>query len=695
MVQKAILHDLFTQRGYTGSLMTVQKPLFNAAHLPEIEALFESLHEGVIVWDVSRILVYANSAARSITGLSLTPGTLLENGSAPVTAFTSHHTSTTPDAHPAHRAFASEDVPYEEMKCIDSDGTHRWLFVSARRVLNSNNQLAYVVSTVRDISLRKSREEKLRFLLESSKILSLDLAFEERLTEKAKLAVPRLADWCSISILHSGALRRVVAVHDNSKEAKELTTSDNAFLRDSVTKTIQDQRPMIIHRKSQHTTHTKDPSAEQLAALRSLGFSSMMVIPILSRGGGAGAMTVAYAESGRTYDENDLEFFEEFCHHVSVLFDNARLFAEIEQRDKAKDIFLAALSHELRNPLAPIKSSLELLKIRDLPRDVREEIDIVEHQFDHMAHLLNDLLDVTRFTQDRIALSTQPVELRRLVDLALRSTDTLIRNANITLHFTYPSSPISVIADETRLEQAVSNLLSNAVKFTPAGGSIWMDLEYDGVHAIIRIRDNGAGIDAADLPHIFDMYYQGAQKSTVNSGLGIGLLLVQRIITLHGGTVEATSSGRGGGSEFTIRLPLAEVAASDPVPRTPKSIVRNLSILVVDDNSAAADSLVRLLNKLGAHARAAYSGHETLGTEQLGTIDLFLLDIGMPHMDGYELVTALRKRGISAPIVALTGYGLIDDKDRAYAAGFSSHLTKPIGLNDLYPLFEEFLVTTS
>jgi CheY-like chemotaxis protein len=406
-------------------------------------------------------------------------------------------------------------------------------------------------------------------------------------------------------------------------------------------------------------------------------------------------MTLAYAQSGRTFDKTDFEFFQEFCYHIAVVFDNARLFDEIASRDKSKDIFLAALSHELRNPLAPIKSTLELLKMKHVPTDIAEEIGIIEHQFDHMSHLLNDLLDVTRFTQDRISLSARPVDLRRLIERALRATDGVMRESDITLHFAYPSGSISVIADETRLEQAVSNLLSNAVKFTQAGGSIWVDLELQGDEAIIRVRDNGAGIAPEDLPRIFDMYYQGRHKTFTNSGLGIGLLLVQRIVTLHQGSVEAKSEGLGMGSEFIVHLPIAQVSILEKETFSTRSLAHSLRILVVDDNAPAADSLVRLLNKLGANAYAAYSGHEALGSEQLHMVDLFLLDLGMPQMDGYELVTALRKRGISAPIVALTGYGLVDDKQRAMKAGFSSHLTKPVGLSELNSLFERVLTVAA
>ncbi len=661
----------------------------------QLASLFNSIDEGVIIWSADRTLRYANAAARQITRLPLIPGTPLRPISqTSIRVIDGDNAPALTNALPVYRAFEGIDVPREDMRYIDPDGVHRWLSVSARRIHSESGALRYVISSMRDISIRKSREHKLNFMVESAKILSLNLDFEQRLTEKAKLTVPTLADWCSISVLQDGALRRVTVINQDPEKIAQLVRFDETHPRDTMIDTIKTQRPIFIRNMNDEALRTNTTSSEELEDLRALGFKSMMVIPIVSRGVGVGAMTLAYAESGRTYDESDLEFFQEFCFHLSVVFDNARLFEEIETRDKSKEIFLAALSHELRNPLAPIKSSLELLKLREAQPDVREELDIIEHQFDHMAHLLNDLLDVTRFTQDRISLSSRPVELRRLIERAQRATDALVRHADITLHFTYPSNPVSVVADETRMEQAVSNLLSNAIKFTPAGGSIWVDLERDDSDAIIRVRDNGAGIDATDLPNIFDMYYQGANKGPINSGLGIGLLLVQRIITMHGGTVEAVSEGRGEGSEFIIRLPLASVSVPENLAAPVRSIAHSLRILVVDDNAPAADSLVRLLNKLGANAQAVYSAHEALGCSRLGEVDLFLLDIGMPQMDGYQLVSALRQRGITAPIVALTGYGLSDDKKRAQDAGFSSHLTKPVGMSELNTLFEHVLTTT-
>ncbi|MBP9757687.1 MAG: GAF domain-containing protein, partial [Candidatus Pacebacteria bacterium] len=562
--------------------MTVTRAILNFQDHTQLPPLFDSLDEGVIIWGKDKDLVYANRSARRITNLPLAPGTQLKPAGAAMSVRIVENASSSIRRAPVYRAFDGENVPREEMQYIDPDGKHKWLSVSAKRILDASGALEYVISSMRDISIRKSRENKLEFMVESAKILSLNLDFDQRLVEKAKLAVPNLADWCSMSVLEDGVVRHVAVINIDPENAKTLHEFDKKYSQDAMLNTIRNQTPIFIPLMTEEILQTMSDSGERMEDIRNLGIRSFMIIPIISRGEGVGAMTLAYTDSGRTYDETDLEFFQEFCFHLAVVFDNARLFHEIETRDKSKEIFLAALSHELRNPLAPIKSSLELLKLRNTPTDIKEELDIVEHQFDHMARLLNDLLDVTRFTQDRISLSAKPIDLRRLIERSVRATDGVIRSADITLHLAYPSVPLSVVADETRLEQAVSNLLSNAVKFTPAGGSIWVDIERDGVDVLIRVRDNGAGIDAADLPRIFDMYYQGANKSTINSGLGIGLLLVQRIINMHGGSVEAQSEGKGAGSEFIIRLPLVDITVNESRSDAHDSLARNLRILVVD-----------------------------------------------------------------------------------------------------------------
>ena len=542
-----------------------------------------------------------------------------------------------------------------------------------------------------------AREDKLRFMLESAKILSTKVDFRTWLLEKAKLTVPSLADWCAIDVLNEqGQLKRIAVIHQDQKmtdylfefEKRFPTTEKNSA---DLYAAIKTGKAQLVPAVTDETIRQGARSPEHLEAMQRLGLKSLMIIPIIALGKTLGALSLGYAESGRVYTQDDFKFFQEFCNDLGVILDNGRLSDEISKRDKAKDLFLASLSHELRNPLAPIKSSLELLRLRETTIDVREELDNIEHQFDHLAKLLGDLLDVTRFTQAKIQIVPHTVELRKLVERSLKASDALLRASYITLHVTYPGTPLQVWADDTRLEQAITNLMSNAAKFTPPGGSIWVNLSKENGSAVLKIRDNGAGIDQADLSNIFELYYKGSNGNNA-SGLGIGLLLVHEIVGLHQGSIEAKSGGRGTGSEFTVKLPITGMLSFASEPGHVNTEGMSQRVLVVDDNVQAADSLVKLMNKIGARAEAVYSGAAALAHKQLAEFDVILLDIGMPHMDGYEVIRALHARGIPPPpVIALTGYGLREDKQKALDAGFSAHLTKPVGIKELSEAFRAVL----
>ncbi len=657
--------------------------------------VLSSFSQGVAIFSTDRRLLYVNPAMAKVTGSDPSRiGGALEKLSEGHRLRNVNGVPLEMKDFPVMRAFEGIETHDEPYIYVDSNNSHVWLSISCMRILGTDGELQYVISTVSDISDKKTSEDKLRFLVESAKILSLTENFRSRMEKKMKLAVPALADWAAVDILtDNDTVERIAVVHQDPAMIDYIFEYEKKYppKRDtstSVYSTIKNGTAQYIPIITDEMIVQSVSSPEQADDIRKLRLASIIVVPILLRGKGVGALTLAYAESGRHYSEADFQFFKEYASHVSVLFDNGRLFDEINARDKSKDLFLASLSHELRNPLSPIKSALELLKMKDVSTDVREELTVIEHQFDHMARLLNDLLDVTRFTQARISISRHPTELRKLVERSLRSTDMLMRNADITLHFTYPGTPLNVLADETRMEQAISNLMSNAIKFTPAGGSIWVDLRKSETGASISIRDNGAGISPKDLPNIFDMYYQGQHTHDhENTGLGIGLLLVKKIADLHDGSVEAKSEGPGKGSEFTITIPLAEEAVG-PGDTTPASTgPARKRILIVDDNQQAADSLVKLLNKVGANADALYSAEETLAHD-LSNYEFILLDIGMPHINGYQLVKMLRQRGVRTPIIALSGYGMEDDKRKAVESGFTAHLTKPIGLKELNAMFD-------
>ncbi len=662
-----------------------------------LSAMLESFDEGVSIFGADHNLLYLNSAMATVTGDDQDDvGTSHEHIAKKHRLRANTSSPLQVENRSIYRAFEGEETHNEPYTYVDPKGKHQWLSISCIVIRDKDGVLQYVIKTAHDVSSVNSSEDRLRFMLASAKILSTKVDFRTWLLEKAKLTVPTLADWCAIDVLNeSGGLERIAVIHQDQKmtdylfefEKRFPTTEKNSSDLYAVIRTGDAQLVPVV---TDETTRQGARSPEHLEAMQRLGLKSLMIIPIFAHSKVLGALTLGYAESGRVYTQDDSEFFREFCNDLGIVLDNGRLDEEISKRDKAKDLFLASLSHELRNPLAPIKSSLELLKLCETTTDVREHLDNIEYQFEHLTKLLGDLLDVTRFTQAKIEIVPLTLELRKLVERSLKASDALLRTSDITLHFTYPSTSLPVWADDLRLEQAITNLMNNAVKFTPSGGSIWVELSKEGDRAVVKIRDSGEGIHPEDLPSIFEIYYQGRDSANA-SGLGIGLSLVQKIVELHNGTIEAKSEGRGKGSEFIIKLPITDVLSFASEPGSHGSIGSLAKrVLVVDDNAPAADALVSLLNAMGSHAQAVYSGKEALA-QNLSHFDIVLLDIGMPHMDGYEVVRALRARGASLPIVAVTGYGLLEDKKKALAAGFSKHLTKPIGTKELREVFREFL----
>jgi signal transduction histidine kinase len=377
----------------------------------------------------------------------------------------------------------------------------------------------------------------------------------------------------------------------------------------------------------------------------------------------------------------------------------ARLEAEAQLRalnealsdaDRRKDEFLATLSHELRNPLAPMRSALEVLKLEHgAGAEKRPLLDVFDRQLHHLTHLVDDLMEVSRITQGRMELRREPVLLADIVRGAVEDVAAMLRVAGHTLDVSMEAPDAVVDADPTRLFQVVVNLLTNASKYTPDGGAIKLGLRVEGQEALLTVRDNGIGIPAHALGTVFDMFSQ-LQPAIDRSkgGLGIGLALVRGILALHGGSIEAHSEGEGRGSTFTVRLPLARVQATPASIGAAPDTVAPASVLVVDDNVDAAETLHMFLELSGCAARVAHSAAEALGMLQEFRPQVALFDIGLPDMNGYELARRVRKLpgGGDVLLIAATGWGQESDKQLAFDAGFDHHLTKPIDFDKLRAL---------
>ncbi|HVG05974.1 MAG TPA: ATP-binding protein [Burkholderiaceae bacterium] len=359
--------------------------------------------------------------------------------------------------------------------------------------------------------------------------------------------------------------------------------------------------------------------------------------------------------------------------------------AEEALRDagRRKDEFLALLAHELRNPLAPIRHVLQIMRMSGGHGQLlHSAFEIMERQIGHMVRMVDDLLDVSRISRGRIELRVEDIDLVSVIQQAVEVATPHIANMTHKLSVTLPSAAILTRGDSTRLAQAVSNLLNNASKFTDSGGSIHLSLERDGQEAVIRVRDSGIGIAAEQLPLVFDMFTQlDSSLERTQSGLGIGLTVVKNLVELHDGNVQVYSAGVGQGCEFTVRLPIREgveepghMTLGDPQTSSPRRI------LVVDDNEDSANSLAVFLQLLGNETHTAFDGIEALEKAASLHPDVVLLDIGMPRMNGYEVAAKLRAQpwGEQVILVAVTGWGQNEDRHRAHDAGFDCHMVKPI-----------------
>ncbi len=387
-------------------------------------------------------------------------------------------------------------------------------------------------------------------------------------------------------------------------------------------------------------------------------------------------------------EEQRKEAIKSLGHEANTL---ERALEKIRNEDKAKNEFIATLAHELRNPLAPLRSSIELLKLIGAATPEKEEIfGIMDKQIKMLTHLLDDLLDISRITARKLNLQKEHVEIQKLVTSAVETTRFFREKQKHTLTLTLPNEKIEIHADPIRVEQILINILNNAAKYTPPGGTIEIFLTQEKRMAVIKVRDSGVGLSPEMIPRIFEPFVQINPSGSKESGIGVGLFLTKNLVRLHGGNIQVMSGGLGKGSEFTVSLPLE--SPPTPIPETKSLSRRSVSpadILIVDDNIDAAESLKKLLEFRGHHVFTAYSGAEAR-VHAIRKPRVVLLDIELPDIDGYQLARELRRNDSHVILIAISGYGTEADKQKAREAGMNSHLTKPVSLQTV----EDVLLNT-
>jgi signal transduction histidine kinase len=365
--------------------------------------------------------------------------------------------------------------------------------------------------------------------------------------------------------------------------------------------------------------------------------------------------------------------------------------AALQEADRRKDEFLAMLAHELRNPLAPIRTAVQLLRLKELGAQQRGRArDVIERQVEHLVSLIDDLLDVSRITRGMITLQREPVLVGAIVARAVETTRPAIDAQRHELTLELPDELITVDGDKTRLIQVLSNILHNASKFTDPGGRIHLKVSREGSHVAISVADTGIGIAPNLIPRVFELFTQVHAKSErAQGGLGIGLALVRRLTEMHGGTVTARSDGPGSGTEFTVRIPTLtaqRVVTTDDAGSDHRPVMQPCRILVADDNHDAAESLTLQLQLAGHEVKMVHDGLEALDVAKAFEPHIVLLDLGMPRLDGYETARRMRLHswGKSATLIAVTGWGQQQDRQRTSQAGFDVHLVKPVSEAQLF-----------
>jgi signal transduction histidine kinase/ActR/RegA family two-component response regulator len=418
-----------------------------------------------------------------------------------------------------------------------------------------------------------------------------------------------------------------------------------------------------------------------------------------------GALAVGTADhEGATLDDRGLL---EIATRAAIAFDNAQLYSslgremaraksaeeKLQEANRRKDEFLAMLSHELRNPLAPIVTAAQVLE-KLAPNDARVGWvrEVIERQVTHLAGLVDDLLDVSRITQGKITLHREAVELGKVIEHSLEIVRPVIDSKRHTLTVHAPDTPVWVFGDFSRLSQIFSNVFHNAAKYTSEGGKIELNITVDSGSVAVRVRDSGIGIDAQFLPHVFEVFTQGRRSlDRSQGGLGVGLAVVRSLVELHEGEVNVTSDGPGFGTDVNVRLPcISEVVSRPDVPPAAPAPGGSKRILVVDDNADAAESIAVLMGIEGYEVKTVSDAIQALACLEAFAPQVAIIDVGLPGMNGYELAAGIRaRRTLTKPLlIALTGYGQAEDFDRSRDAGFDHHFVKPANLKAIQAVIE-------
>ncbi|MGA8810636.1 MAG: ATP-binding protein, partial [Thermoanaerobaculia bacterium] len=603
-------------------------------------------------------------------------------------------------------AIASHAAFDEQYRLRLADGSYRWFASRAVPVYDAEGKAGEWVSTTTDVHDAKVTDDARRFLAKATELFSSSLNYEETLKTLTSLAVPEMADWCAVDMADevSPPFRRIAISHVDPAKTELAWELYRKYPPDPETSQIaavlRTGKSVLVSTIPEGMIESFVKNEEQLRIAREVGLMSWMIVPLRSRGRVLGAISFISSDSQRRFTEVDLRHAEEFARRASVAIDNAMLYRDAQEANRAKDEFLATLSHELRTPMTSILGWARLLRMGLPSEEENGAVEAIEKSALVQAQLIDDILDVSRIISGKLRVDTEPVDLRTIAEAALTTVHPAAQAKNIEILTSFPPALPAVAGDEGRLQQVIWNLLSNAIKFTPRGGTVTVRITAAGSLLRMTVKDTGEGISSDFLPHVFEAFRQQDSSTTrVHGGIGLGLAIVRYIVELHGGRATVESAGSGKGSTFTVELPVLE-SASQPAPQPAETSSRHVSpapsslpsldgtkVLAIDDQAYTRDIVVAVLRRCGAEVTTASSVREGLESVSQSAPDVIVCDIAMPQQDGYAFVRELRANQdpniASLPVIALTAFGRAEDQERALASGFDDYLKKPVEPADL------------
>ncbi len=595
-----------------------------------------------------------------------------------------------------------ETVQHFETVRRRKDGSEIAVSLTVSPIHDASGAIIGASKIARNISEQKRASQRAAFLVEAGAVLAGSLEYLTTLKTLANLAVPSIADWCAVDILtEERKVERLAVAHVDPAKI-DLARTIRSRYEDpsspfSAASVVRTGTPVMVKEISDDMiVAAAGGDEERIALIRSLGLRSYIVVPLTTRGRTLGALTLATAESGRLYTDDDFRFAQDVAYRAALAVDNARAYNDAQAANRLKDEFLATLSHELRTPLNAVLGYTRLLQSGMLTPDKHTRaVQIVERNATSLTQIIEDILDVSRIISGKIRLNIQPVDLPTVVSNAVETMMPAAEAKQIRVQTVLDPRATPISGDPDRLQQIMWNLVSNAVKFTPKKGVVQVRLERVNSHVEIVVSDTGIGISPDFLPHIFERFRQADSGTTrEHAGIGLGLAIVRHLVELHGGTIDVASGGRDKGSTFRVSLPVMSVHHDTPSERRvhpATDLARaharlpdlgGLTVLAVDDDADARALVCETLETRGARVIAVESAEEALEALERKRPDVVIADLGMAHTDGFDLIKRIRQSDDvtirEIPAAVLTAYARAEDRMKALQSGFQLHLAKPV-----------------